>query len=160
MSTRIVECQQYNTVGNQDADFEKLGEKDSIGLLLKSAKIPPKERDQLQVLDHARKVVGNDCLGQHALAITQAGAFISQRLCTLKEYPEMFKKQRLVLLKHRQKQAESQYRDVYATFEVSAEAMKATKSSYRQEWVDALELLNVLAFLYREGVTEEIFTKP
>jgi tetratricopeptide (TPR) repeat protein len=159
MSTRVVECQQYNTVGNQDADFERLGEKDSIDLLLKSAKIPPKERDQLQVLDHARKVVGDDCLGQHALAITQAGAFISQRLCTLEEYPVMFKKQRLALLKHRQRQAESQYRDVYATFEVSAEAMKATKSSYRQEWVDALELLNVLAFLYREGVTEEMFTK-
>jgi tetratricopeptide (TPR) repeat protein len=159
MSTRVVECQQYNTVGNLDADFEKLGDKDSIELLLKSAKIPPKERDQLQVLDHARKVVGDDCLGQHALAITQAGAFISQRLCTLKEYPAMFKKQRLVLLKHRQKQAESQYGDVYATFEVSAEAMKATKSSHRQEWVDALELLNILAFLYREGVTEEMFIK-
>ncbi|CZR68764.1 uncharacterized protein PAC_18663 [Phialocephala subalpina] len=157
MSTRVVECQQYNTVGYQDADFEKLGVKDSIELLLKSAHIPPEKWDWPQVLDDARKVVSDDCLGQHALAITQAGAFISQRLCTLGEYPAMFNKQRVILLNYRRKQAESRYGDVYATFEVSAEAMKAT--SHRQDWVDALELLNILAFLHREGVIEEMFTK-
>jgi tetratricopeptide (TPR) repeat protein len=156
MSTRVPECQQYNTVGYQDADFEKLSIEESMELLLKSAQILPEKWDQPQVLKNARKAVGDDCLGQHALAITQAGAFISQRLCTLKEYPMMFNNQRATLLKHRQRQAESQYGDVYATFEVSA---KALKISNRQDWVDALELLNVLAFLHREGVPEEMFTK-
>ena len=93
---------------------------------------------------------------QHALAITQAGAFISQGLCKLNEYPKFLKEQRARLLRYRPEQADSIYGDVYATFEVSAEAMLL---SSKQEWKDALELLQVLAFLHQEGVPEKMFTK-
>ncbi len=153
MSTRIPDfAQYYSTVGCQDDDFEKLRLHESIELLLKCAGVPTQQWETAWA--DARQVIGDDVLSQHALAITQAGAFIKKGLATLKEYPTMYKKQRKQLLTYHQKQAKSRYGDVYATFEVSAEAMR---NSQEQSWKDALELINVLAFFHREGVPQEIF---
>jgi tetratricopeptide (TPR) repeat protein len=156
MTTRLPECQQYSNLGPQEDGFEKLATNDSVELLLKSAQIPGERR--VHTIVDAEKVVGDDCLTQHALAITQAGAFIRQGLCTLAEYPTTFVRQRQRLLEHHPKQAASQYGDVYATFEVSATVMEQGSPNH-QDWADALELLKVLAFLHREGVPEEVFTK-
>lgn len=155
MSTRIGDCaQDYGTVGFQSTDFEKLGTEDSLELLLKCANVSVERRGDVE--EDAQQMVGDDILCQHALAITQAGAFIKKNLSTFKEYPALFKKQRKYLLKYHQKRARSRYGDVYATFEVSAEAMEHSKQN---DWKKALELLKILAFLHREGVQEEMFTR-
>lgn len=154
MSTRLTECEQYNTVGTQDNDFKRLGEDDSLDLSRKTSGVSPEKWNAASEITNI--LIGDNYLSQHALAITQAGAFENQNLCTLEEYPAMFQKQRKELLKHQATQVQSEYGDVYATFEVSAVAMEHAN---RLEWTDALELLRVLAFFHRGGVAEEFFTK-
>lgn len=157
MTTRLTQCQQYNNVGIQDADFEKLGTDDSLELLRKTTGLNTMRWSQST--DVATLLIGDDYLCQHALAITQAGAFVNQGLCKLEEYPAMFQKQRQELLKHHSTQAKSEYGDVYATFEVTAQAMMSPEHRHRQDWIDALVLLQVLAFMHREGVSEDIFLR-
>jgi tetratricopeptide (TPR) repeat protein len=151
-TTRNEQCSMYGTVGCYE--FDKLGLADAVTLLLKSSGFEEKlwpERSE-----EARILVGDEILAQHALAITQAGAFIKQGLCKLEEYQSMFDSQRQRLLNYRPTQAKTIYGDVYATFEVSANAIKA---SLDPGCKDALKLLDVLAFLYREGVSEETFIR-
>ena len=152
ITTRNEDCARYGIDGRQR--FEKLEFEDSVVLLLKSAGIDEADWDQNR--DSAMAIVGENCLTQHALAIVQAGAFIRQGLCRLKEYPDYFKRQRIELMKHRPEQTLSEYGDVYATFEVSAMAMK---SGNQQHWKDALQLLKVLAFLDRQDVPKEMFDR-
>ena len=61
---------------------------------------------------------------------------------TLAEYPPVFAQQRQRLLAFRPAQAQSRYRDVYATFEASAEILR---SSLTESAGDVLQLLQVLA---------------
>ncbi|RFU27703.1 hypothetical protein B7463_g8648, partial [Scytalidium lignicola] len=150
LTTRNGECKMYGTVGSQDSG--KLAFDDAITILLKSAGLEEMERNKLE----AQELVGDEVLAQHALAITQAGAFIRAGLCRLEEYRAMFEAEQKILLTFRPEQAQSIYGDVYATFEVSANAMKR---SAKPEWMDALKLLEVLAFFNREGIPEEIFTR-
>jgi tetratricopeptide (TPR) repeat protein len=152
LTTRNEECSIHGTVGSDE--FDKLKFDDAVILLLKSAGFEKELWPERSA--EAQRLAGDEVLAQHALAITQAGAFIRQGLGKLEEYGAMFERERKRLLTHRPKQAKSIYGDVYATFEVSANAMK---DSSDPEWIDALKLLEVLAFLHREGVPEELFTK-
>ncbi len=151
-TTRNEQCSIYGTVGCYE--FDKLAMSDAIKLLLKSSGF--EERVWPERSKEAQMLVGDDVLAQHALAITQAGAFIKQGLCKLEEYRHMFEKEQERLLTHRPTQAKSIYGDVYATFEVSATAIQ---SSSDPKSIDALKLLEVLAFLYREVVPEEMFVR-
>ena len=140
----------HQTVGY--VEFEKLDFGDAAELLLKASGIG---RDIWNVnRDSAHRVV--TILGQHALAITQAGAYIRNKYCTLDEYLDMFHSQRKRLLEYRPLQAKSTYGDVYTTFEVSATILEA---SPLPEATHALNLLQVLAFFHFEGVPESIFTR-
>ena len=140
----------HQTVGY--IEFEKLDFNDAAELLLKASGIG---RDVWNInRDSARRVVS--ILGQHALAITQAGAYIRNKYCTLDEYLDMFHGQRKRLLEYRPLQAKSTYGDVYATFEVSATMLEA---SPHPEAVHSLRLLQVLAFFHFEGIPESIFTR-
>ncbi|RFU34865.1 hypothetical protein B7463_g1450, partial [Scytalidium lignicola] len=152
LTTRNKECDIYNTVGSYESG--KLASDDAVTLLLISAGI--KKELWPDKWENAKNLIGDEVLAQHALSITQAGAFIRQGLCKLENYGEMFEKQRKKLLEYRPKQAKSIYGDVYSTFEISAGAME---NSTKQECLDGLKLLEVLAFLHREGVPEELFTK-
>lgn len=150
ITTRLRDCLIHQTVGY--VEFEKLDFGDAAELLLKASGIG---RDVWNVnRDSARRVV--TILGQHALAITQAGAYIRNKYCTLDEYLDMFHGQRKRLLEYRPLQAKSTYGDVYATFEVSATMLEA---SPLPEATHALNLLQVLAFFHFEGVPESIFTR-
>jgi len=152
LTTRNETCKIYGSESAGYEKFEKLDFDDAMELLLKSAGVAnsPENREISQSL------VGEECLAQHALSIVQAGAFIRKGLCKLEEYANMFQTQRLMLLKSHPDQASSVYRDVYATFEVSATAIRA---SSRKESRDALELLKVLAYLHRDAVLEGLFTR-
>lgn len=140
----------HQTVGY--VEFEKLDFDDAAELLLKASGIG---RGVWNVnRDSARRVV--TILGQHALAITQAGAYIRNKHCTLDDYLDMFHGQRKRLLEYRPLQAKSTYGDVYATFEVSATMLEA---SPLPEAAHALSLLQVLAFFHFEGIPESIFKR-
>jgi tetratricopeptide (TPR) repeat protein len=148
MTSRVTECKQYST----DA-FEALGglqEEDSKELLLKAAEIAP--GSWLAYDNQAREVAR--LLGLHTLALIQAGAYISQGHCQLYQYPEVYQQQRQRLLKYRPKQAQSRYRDVYATFEASADVLEQSQTESAH---DALRLLEILSMLDSSILPFQIF---
>ncbi|KAL8722147.1 MAG: hypothetical protein Q9181_007550 [Wetmoreana brouardii] len=150
LSTRNLECILHATVGHEllgDLELELARE-----LLFKTISVPESQWKEKE--EAATDLI--DILGSHTLAIIQAGAFIRQRLCTLEEYPSIFRQQRDELLKFYTKQNESTYRNVYATFEVAAEHLQTSELPERS---DALTLLHTLAFMYNGGISEEIFQR-
>jgi tetratricopeptide (TPR) repeat protein len=136
MTSRNPECQQYATV--KSIPLEGLSNKDAEKLLLRAASVP-----QAQYSVHAKEAaeVAN-LLRSHPLALIQAGAYVSRGHCTLSEYRKVFEQHRERLLAFHSVQGQSRYRDVYTTFEASAEILQ---SSQAEAEVDALQLLPVLA---------------
>ena len=88
ITSRVPDCADLQTVGSDF--YERLAEKTAVELLLKATKIDSNSYSTHDV--DARDIV--NLLGCHALAVIQAGASISQGICKLGEYEEMFKKQR------------------------------------------------------------------
>lgn len=97
-----------------------------------------------------------EILGSHTLAIVQAGAYIRTNRCTLEQYADIFQQQTEKLLKFYSRQNLSTYRNVYATFEVSAEYLQ---NSEVPDHKDALDLLHNIAFMQNNGISEAIFQK-
>ena len=150
ITSRVPGCADLQTAGTDF--YERLGEITAVQLLLKASKT---NADLYSYHDaNARKIV--NLLGCHALAIIQAGASISQGICELGEYEEMFKKQRRRLFTIRPAMAKSQYGDVYATFEVSATYLSRRRD---QAAIDALRLLSCYAFLNFTEFPETTFEK-
>ncbi|PMD26604.1 hypothetical protein NA56DRAFT_654415 [Hyaloscypha hepaticicola] len=148
MASRVAECKQYSA----DA-FEALRgleEEDSKELLLKAAELAP--GSWLAYGNQAREVAR--LLGLHTLALIQAGAYISQGHCQLYQYPEVYQRQRQRLLKYRPKQAQSMYRDVYATFEASADVLEQSQTESAR---DALRLLQILSMFDSSVLPFQIF---
>lgn len=150
ITSRVPECANLHTAGSEF--FESLGETTAVELLLKASKIGSNLYSTHDI--NARKVV--NLLGCHALAVIQAGASISQGICELGEYEEMFKRRRQRLFEIRPAMAKSQYGDVYATFEVSATYLSGRSD---QTAIDALELLSCYAFLSFTEFPETTFDK-
>ena len=148
ITTRLDDCAGLQTVG--EAHYERLNKETAIKLLFKACK--NKLGSRIDHKDNARAVV--ELLGCHALAVIQAGAAISQGLCGLEEYKDLFLTQRDVLLKCSPRQAKSEYGGVYATFEVSATYLKDRND---QEAKDALQLLNFYAFMHFSDFPEIAF---
>ena len=76
ITTRLTECTKHQTVGKDD--YERLNQETATRLLLKACKIESRLWG-----DHeksARAVV--ELLGCHALAVIQAGAAVSQNICS------------------------------------------------------------------------------
>ena len=149
-TTRVPECEEYNTVGSEK--LEDLKPELACELLYRAADIAEswwkeKEKAATAILT---------ILGSHTLAIIQAGAFIKRGLCTLEQYPDVFKKQKGKLLKFHAQQNLSTYGNVYATFEVSAEYLQ---KSVLPEASDALDLLHIIAFMHNSGISETIFER-
>ena len=149
-TTRVPECETYNTVGSEKLD--DLEPELARELLYRAADI---EKSLWKEKEEAAKAVLT-VLGSHTLAIIQAGAFIKKGLCSLEQYPTVFKQQQGKLLKFHAKQNLSTYRNVYATFEVSAEYLQ---KSVLQEASDALDLLHIVAFMHNSGISETMFER-
>jgi hypothetical protein len=150
MTTRNPDCSIHRTIGQECLDGLDID--DGVTLLLKASGI---DKGLWEVRERATKE-GVQLLSLHTLAIIQAGAFIRKGLCTLKEYPHEFQRQRKRLLQFCPQQARSRYGDVYTTFEVSIQVLE--KSSDRQS-IDALELLRILAFVHFDGLPILMFRK-
>jgi len=136
MTSRNQECEQYST--DPSVALGGLDTSEAQDLLLKAAQIPPKDHSRYR--EDAQRVAR--LLQSHPLALVQAGAYVGRGHCRLADYPRIYERQRQRLLTFRPKQARSHYRDVYATFEVSAEMLQAMDTPASQ---DALQLLPLLA---------------
>ncbi|CAD0100465.1 unnamed protein product [Aureobasidium mustum] len=148
LTTRLAECKILGTWANLD----DLGRDAAMQLLLQACGYA--SGNQEAYVPAAEAVVSS--LGQHALALVHAGAYIKKGLCTLDGYVLSFRKEQARLMKFKPQQQASRYGSVYATFEVSAEALA---SSEDHDCALALQLLDILAFLNREAVEEDIFSR-
>ncbi|KAH7092522.1 hypothetical protein FB567DRAFT_625504 [Paraphoma chrysanthemicola] len=146
MTSRIPQCSQYSTVPAEA--LEGLDDEHSTQLLLKAAHVP--EEQWQSCGKHAQKIV--QLLGSHTLALIQAGAYIAEGYCQLDEYPERYERQRKRLLEHYPDQQQSRYRDVYATFEASADVLNSNKAGQ-----DALDLLAILGMLHSSILPLQVF---
>ncbi len=149
-TTRVSECEEYNTVGSEKLD--DLEPQTARELLYRAADIP---KNRWKDKDKAARAILT-ILGSHTLAIIQAGAYIKKGLCTLEQYPIVFKELKGELLKFHGKQNMSTYGNVYATFEVSA---KYLQKSELPEASDALDLIHVIAFMHNSGISETMFKR-
>jgi tetratricopeptide (TPR) repeat protein len=136
LTSRNDECHQFAT--EKYIALDGLAEAEAQGLLLRAAHVPHDQHWALK--DDAQKVAS--LLRSHPLALIQAGSYVARGHCTLAEYPQVYVQQRKRLLAFRPNQAWSRYRDVYTTFEASAEILQ---SSLTESSGDALQLLSVLA---------------
>jgi hypothetical protein len=148
LTSRSPDCQVHSTVGYES--LSNLDPVNSMALLFRAAKI--REQDQSAHKDVAKRIL--DVLGSHTLAIIQAGAYISNRFCTMKDYPNHFARQSQQLLKFDRQQDRPRYGNVYATFEVSAQYLS---SSEEQSSQDALCLLDLLAIFHYDAVPIMVF---
>ncbi|KAL5324993.1 hypothetical protein ACEPPN_006115 [Leptodophora sp. 'Broadleaf-Isolate-01'] len=148
MTSRVAECRRYSPDAFQA--LEGLEEQDSKELLLKAAELDPRSWPTYD--NQAKEVVY--LLGSHTLALIQAGAYVSQGHCQLDQYPKVYQRQRQRLLQYRPKQAQSRYRDVYATFEASADVLE---QSQNESASDALHLLEILSTLGSSVLPLRIF---
>ena len=156
ITTRLSACEQLasqNDTGLKDHESLKRLDRDSaIDLALKVAKIgfPTTESQKIA----ASKMV--EVLDCHPLAIVIGAALVSDGMYSLEEYPDVFSKRQEQLLKQRPRQMESRHKDVYTTFEVSAQALEASSEPIAKH---ALGLLEVLSYMDRRNITEDIFTR-
>jgi len=148
ITTRLRACRTYGTW----EDLDDLGPDTAAQLLLKASGLG--DRDEKALTRAAESVVS--ILGQHALALVHAGAYIKMGYCSLSGYVQCFREEQIRLMDFKPKQQASRYKSVHATFEVSATAL-ATSNEHDSHL--ALKLLNILAFLNREAVEENIFIK-
>lgn len=149
LTSRNPDCHQYAT-STQPVKLEGLEESDAQELLFRAANIPLDQ--QHLVRKDAQSVAA--LLQSHPLALIQAGAYVWCGHCRLADYPRVFERQRKRLLEYRPSQAQSRYRDVYATFEASAEVLQ----SYQNETAnDALQLLPILGICAPSRLPEVLF---
>jgi tetratricopeptide (TPR) repeat protein len=146
ITTRLTECRNLGHWENID----ELGKEDATHLLLKASGLENGDPEALKPA--AESVVS--VLGQHALALVHAGAYIKRGYCTLDEYVQSFQDVQNRLIEFKPEQQASRHGSVYTTFEVSARALA---SSDRHDTHLALRLLNILAFLDREVVEVDVF---
>ncbi|KAI9656947.1 MAG: hypothetical protein M1831_004495 [Alyxoria varia] len=139
----------YATVGHEVLDCLEPAE--ATELLFHAASMP-------QTQWHAQKLEADvlvESLGRHTLAIVQAGTYIKiNKLTSPSEYLTLFTQKRDRLLRYHSKQRVSTYGSVFATFEVSAAKLQGSDEEADR---DALQLLEMLAFMHYNGHNEQTF---
>ena len=114
---------------------------DAVELLLRSAMLEGSARNR----DTAASICQE--LGYHALAIAQAGAYISQA-CSLDDFLKIYHEDRAKLLQRRTVQASGDYKwSVYTTWEMSVDKLSST----------AATLLRLCAFIHHDGIRRAMF---
>ncbi|TIA15952.1 purine and uridine phosphorylase [Aureobasidium pullulans] len=147
ITTRLSECRAYGSYETID----DLGQQASVQLLLDTCGVKQDHRQAQEY--HAAAVVS--LLGNHALALVHAGAYVEKGYCSLSEYSRCFQAQAEELMRFKLVQKASRYGSVYTTFEISAVALA---SAHDEDGHLALCLLDLLAFFDPEGVGEDIFS--
>jgi hypothetical protein len=148
ITTSNPKCGRFATVGTQELGF--LGLEDSAKLLLKISRI--EQRFWKENFYDACKVIA--ILRHDTLGIVLAGSLISSRLCTLKQYPKLYQKQKETPLSWSLQFLSQSNGESLIAFRVSKDVMRLSRYP---ECDDALELLSTLAWLHHENVPDEIF---
>ena len=151
ITSRLSDCaRKYSNAGKQY--YEGLSKQTAMELFVKSCSLEWLSGSKHE--DDARTIVV--LLGCHALAIIQAGRAVSHGICKLEEYKPMFLNQRRALFKSMQDQIDSEYGDVYTTFEISARYLEGRSDQVAK---DALQLLSFHAFMHFSDFPEEAFVQ-
>ncbi|PNP48570.1 hypothetical protein THARTR1_10309 [Trichoderma harzianum] len=148
MSSRLPECAVYKTLGH--IELGNLSKEHCIELLLNSMSVP----EPLRAESAAPAEAIAEELGFHTLAILQAGAYISSMDISMEKYLTDYREQGDKLLKFIPSQAQSRYRNVWTTFEISVQALK---SSNKQSAHDALQFLEVLSTFHYDDIPVDFF---
>ncbi|KAF2962612.1 hypothetical protein GQX73_g10961 [Xylaria multiplex] len=146
ITSRNHECQTYATVGCEE--LSGLGKDDCVYLLVQAARLHLNSQETRLAAEAVTSI-----LGSHTLAILHAGAYIARGRTSLTDYPAVFETQRAQLLQFSPKQAQSRYRNVYATLEASAQTLENLDSEESVQ--DALCLLQLLSAFHYQGVPLE-----
>jgi tetratricopeptide (TPR) repeat protein len=153
VTTRNPACKIHGNVGPRFYDFRGLDLSEATRLLLKASGKP----GPWDAACEASASTISKALGFLALAIIHAGAAIRDRLCNLHNYLDYYGRSRRRIrnatLTEKGTATESA---VFATWEICYERLeqKGTEAA-----ADALELLNILAFLHWETISPHIFTR-
>ena len=151
VTSRNSDCKIHATVGYYE--FCEMDEEDAITLLLKAAQHGG--IDDKDVRETARPIVKT--LGHLALALIQAGASISHGICTLEDYLEVYAVYKKQIMSYRLVQGTDNYRyTIYTTWEVSVQRIESLAS---EEAVDAIQILQIIAFLHFEQVPANLFER-
>ncbi len=144
ITSRNPGCCQYNTVGCKE--IGPLSADDSVLLLVKTSYGDTTLADN--DYQDGNKIV--EALGRLALAIAQAGAYIRETSCSLKEYLELFKRRQKDLLGYFPKHTGTDYGfTVYTTWQVSLDMIESLQDTASNH---ALELLKILCFYHHDQV--------
>ena len=143
----------HGNVGPRFYSFHGLDLDEATELLLRAS-------DQPVPWDIASKSLASTIskvLGSLALAIIHAGAAIRDKLCSLEDYLAYYERsyKRLRQLMPNQSGSSSEA-SVHATWEICYERLENKGS---QAALDAMEILNILAFFHWEIISPEIFIR-
>ncbi|KAF7344882.1 FabD/lysophospholipase-like protein [Mycena venus] len=128
-------------VYGKHSSVSEMDEKDAVTLLLESAG----QADTLATRHAATEIVKT--LGYLALAIVQAGAFVSKS-GNLNSYLDLYAKQRALLLSEKPVQSHDSYaQTVYTTWQMSFEQLKPPAQMF----------LQICSYFHHNGISEEMF---
>ncbi|CAJ2507306.1 Uu.00g084920.m01.CDS01 [Anthostomella pinea] len=147
----------FRNLGNIEPryyDFSGLQLKEASSLLLKASELPVPWESTVE--DLASTIT--KALGHLVLAIVQAGAAIRSKLCSLQKYLDFHERSLLKLRKDKRVKLDPNYQAVWANFELGYEKLEARRD-IEPRFFDALELLHVFAFFYRERLSPDVFTR-
>ncbi|KAG0648834.1 Kinesin light chain [Hyphodiscus hymeniophilus] len=144
----------HATIG--EANFREMDEEDAITLLLRAVQPGTDDYKDPKRRMLAKPIVS--ALGCLALALIHAGATIRRRLYTLETYLRVYEKEMMLTtqLLPSSNTSSEQWKDrcIAATYEIP---FKETKESPDQASIDAIEILNIFAFLHFQQIPEAIF---
>ncbi len=149
LTTRL---QALGTVA-QSIEVEKMGLDESVMFLLRRTRVlaPGASLDQTAEANQSLATEIVTELDGLPLALDQAGAYIEETRCGLSQYLNLYGTRRQELLLRRGRFAVDHPHSVVATWSLSFQQVE-------QESPTAADLLRLLAFLYPEGIPEEIIT--
>jgi tetratricopeptide (TPR) repeat protein len=138
--------------------LQGLPESDAIKLLLKQSLVKQSDQDASK---HAKEIVAR--LGYHALAITQAGAYISKRKILLGEFLDHFERRKDIILKETPQMSQYRRRLNQSERETSLSVFTTWELSFQQlededtDGVNMADLLTLFAFFDCKDISEGLF---
>ena len=158
LTTRLTDARKYASSAQLFLELKGLKSSSAVDLLLAVSGSGPQEYPQGD--PHALDIVTK--LDFHPLAINVAGSLIRSAVYSIEEYAHALKNiltQKELLNTHSE---EARYEKITTTFEVSAASLKKlipTYPSADDSPTAALSLMNILAFMHNEDVSEDIFSR-
>ena len=151
VTSRNPDCKIHATIGFYE--FKEMNPDDAITLLLKAAQIG-------DVTDKITRELARPmakALGHLPLALIQAGASIRQNICSLEDYLEIYTSRRSQIISDQPIQGADHYKyTIYTTWEVSFQTIQSQPSEVAK---DAIDILQIFAFLHFEQIPTAIFEK-